>query len=78
MKNLSWKVILKKKHDGKISAKLEVRYKQSSYTTKVPDIKMLETADDYDEQLKEGLKAAFGKKKGKKIFDQIVEEFSEI
>lgn len=78
MKKVTWEAVLKRNCEGKISAKLEVRYKKSSYTTKMPDIKMLETADDYDEQLKEGLKAAFGKKKGKKIFDQIVKEFSEL
>jgi hypothetical protein len=78
MKNLTWKAILKKKRNGKISVKLEVRYKKSSYTTKVPDIKMLETVDDYDKQLEDGLKAAFGKKRGKKIADQVIKDFSEI
>lgn len=78
MKNLTWKAILKRGCNGVISATLEVKYKKAVYTAKVPDIKMLETVDDYDEQLKEGLKEAFGKEKGKKIFDLIVEEFSEI
>lgn len=77
MKKLSWKAVLKRNCDGKISASIKIKYKKTICKVVVPDIdKMAE--DNFEEQFNNTLKTAFGKKKGKKIADQVIEELSEL
>lgn len=77
MKKLSWKAVLKRNCDGKISASIKIKYKKTICKVVVPDIdKMAE--DNFEEQFNNTLKTAFGKKKGKKIADQVIEDLSEL
>lgn len=77
MKKLSWKAVLKRNCDGKISASIKIKYKKTICKVVAPDIDKM--ADDKsDEQFNNTLKTAFGKKKGKKIADQVIEELSEL
>lgn len=78
MKKLSWNANLKRNCNGKISASLKIKYKGTIYKISVPDIDAIGAEDDFEKQFNEGLKAAFGKKRGKKIADQVLNELSEI
>lgn len=77
MKKLSWIVTAKGNCTGKMSATIEVKYKKASYTAKIPDVKLLDAEKDYDEQFKKDLEETFGKKKGKKIYKKVLNDFSE-
>lgn len=79
MRKLSWKVVLKRNCDGKISASLKVKYKKTICKVTVPDIYTIIGAEDAtEEQFNEDLKATFGKKKGKKIAKRVIKEMSEL
>lgn len=78
MRKLTWDAVLKKKRDGKFSAKLKIKYKKTICKVTVPDIDAEGAEDDFEEQFRKTLKSAFGKKKGKKIAEQVIEELSEL
>ena len=78
MKKLSWKAGLKRNCDGKISASLKIKYKKTICKVIVPDIDATGADDAFEEQFNKTLKTAFGKKKGKKIADQVIEELLEL
>lgn len=77
MKNLSWKACLKRNCDGRISASLKIKYKKTICKFVVPDIDAMGVEDAFEEQFDKTLKDTFGKKKGKKIADQVFNELSE-
>lgn len=77
MRKLSWSVTAKENCKGKMSSTIKIKYKKTIYKVKIPDIKLLDAEKDYDEQFKKGLEEAFGKKKGKKIFKKVINDFSE-
>lgn len=77
MRKLSWNALLKRNCNGVISASLKIKYKKTIFKVTVPDIDKM-TEDDFDKQFSEGLKSTFGKKKGKKIADQMINELSEL
>lgn len=78
MRKLSWNAALKRNCDGKISASIKIKYKKTFYKLVVPDINDVEAAGVFEEQFNEGLKTAFGKKKSKKIADQVINELSKL
>lgn len=78
MKKLSWNVVLKRNCDGNISASLKIKYKKTICKVFVPDIDVEGAEYCFEQQFHETLKAAFGKKKSKKIADQVIEELSEL
>lgn len=78
MRKLSWNAVLKRNCDGKIRASLKIKYKKTTCNVVVPDIDATGAEDDFEEQINKTLKTAFGKKKGKKIADQVMEELSEL
>lgn len=75
MRKLSWNANLKRNCNGKISASFKIKYKGTIYKVSVPDVY---AEEGFEKQFNEGLKAAFGKKKGKKIADLMINELSEI
>lgn len=77
MKRLSWNTVLKRNCNGVISASLKIKYKKTIFKVTVPDIDKM-TEDDFDKQFSKGLEATFGKKKGKKIAAQVLNELSEL
>lgn len=77
MRKLSWDAVLKRNCEGKISACLKVKYKNKICKSFVPDINDI-AVDDYDAQLEKELKAAFGKKKGHKIYKKVIKDFMEL
>lgn len=78
MRKLSWNARLKRNCNGVISASLKIKYKDTICKVTVPDIYDSEAEDAFEEQFRKTLKSAFGKKKAKKIADQVIEELSEI
>lgn len=78
MRKLSWNAVLKRNCDGKISASLKIKYKKTICKVAVPDIYVTGADDAFEEQFHKTLKSAFGKKKGKKIAEQVIEELSEL
>lgn len=78
MKNLTWKAVLKRNCDGRISASLKIKCKKTICKVVVPDIDAIGAEDDFEKQFNKTLKTVFGKKKGKKIADQVVNELSEL
>lgn len=78
MRKLSWKVCLERNCNGTLSSTTEVKYKKASYTIKVPDIDAIEDGDDLYKRWEKGIITTFGKKKGKKIFNQVLDELSEL
>ena len=78
MRKLSWNACLKRNCDGKISASLKIKYKKTICKVVVPDIDAIGAEDSFEEQFNNTLKTAFGKKKAKKIADQVMEELSEL
>ena len=78
MRKLSWDAVLKRNCDGKISASLKIKYKKTICKVVVPDIDALGAEDAFEKQFNKGLKDTFGKKIGKKIADQVINELSEL
>lgn len=78
MRKLSWNATLKRNCDGKISALLKIKYKDTICKVTVHDIDEIGAEDAFEEQFRKTLKSAFGKKKAKKIADQVIEELSEL
>lgn len=78
MKNLKWNAVLKRNCDGRISASLKIKYKKTICKVIVPDIDAEGAEDNFEEQFNKTLKDAFGKKKGKKIAEQVMDELSEL
>ena len=78
MRKLSWNAVLKRNCDGRISAAIKIKYKKTICKVTVPDIYATGVEDDFEEQFNKTLKTAFGKKKGKKIAEQVTEELSEL
>lgn len=78
MRKLSWNACLKRNCDGRISASIKIKYKKTICEVTVPDIKDVEAEDAFEEQFNKTLETAFGKKKSKKIADQVINELSEI
>ena len=78
MRKLSWNAYLKRNCDGKISAAIKIKYKKTICKVIVPDIDAIGAEDAFEERFNKTLKTAFGKKKGKKIADQVIDELSEI
>lgn len=78
MRKLSWNAVLKRNCDGKISASLKIKYKKTICKVTVPDIDTEGAEDGFEEQFNKTLKTAFGKKKGKKIAEQVINELSEL
>ena len=78
MRKLSWNAVLKRNCDGKISASLKIKYKKTICKVVVPDIYATGGEDAFEEQFNKTLRTTFGKKKGKKIADQVMEELSEL
>lgn len=78
MKNLSWKACLKRNCDGRISASLKIKYKKTICKVVVPDTDAIGAEDSFEEPFYKTLKTAFGKKKGEKIADQVMNELSEL
>lgn len=78
MRKLSWNAVLKRNCDGKISASLKIKYKKTICKVVVPDIDTTGAEDAFEEQFNKTLRTAFGKKKGKKIAEQVIEELSEL
>jgi hypothetical protein len=78
MRKLSWNAVLKRNCDGRISASLKIKYKKTICKVVVPDIDEVGAEDAFEEQFNNTLKTAFGKKKGKKIAEQVMDELSEL
>ena len=78
MRKLSWNAVLKRNCDGKISASLKIKYKKTICKVTVPDTDATGAEDHFEEQFNKTLKTAFGKKKGKKIAEQVINELSEL
>jgi hypothetical protein len=78
MRKLSWNAVLKRNCDGRISASLKIKYKKTICKVVVPDIDAVGAEDAFEEQFNNTLKTAFGKKKGKKIAEQVIDELSEL
>ena len=78
MRKLSWNALLKRNCNGVISASLKIKYKKTICKVCVPDIDSIGAEDTFNEQFNKTLKDAFGKKKGKKIADQVINELSEL
>lgn len=78
MKNLKWNAVLKRNCGGRISASLKIKYKKTICKVIVPDIDAEGAENGFEEQFNKTLKAAFGKKKGKKIAEQVMDELSEL
>lgn len=78
MRKLSWNACLKRNCDGRISASIKIKYKKTICKVVVPDIDAMGSEDAFTEQFDKTLKDAFGKKKGKKIADQVYNELSEL
>lgn len=78
MRKLNWNVVLKRNCDGKISASFKIKYKKTICKVFVPDIYEVGAEDGFEEQLNKTLKTAFGKKKSKKIAEQVINELSEL
>lgn len=78
MRKLSWKAYVKRNCDGRISASIKIKYKKTVCKVVVPDIDVMGAEDSFEEQFNKTLNDAFGKKKGKKIADQVMEELSEL
>lgn len=78
MRKLSWDAVLKRNCDGRISASLKIKYKKTICKVIVPDIDEVGAEDSFEEQFNKTLKTAFGKKKGKKIAEQVIDELSEL
>ena len=78
MRKLSWNACLKRNCDGRISASIKIKYKKTICKVVVPDIDAMGAEDAFEEQFNNTLKTAFGKKKGKKIADQVFNELSEL
>lgn len=78
MRKLSWKACVKRNCDGRISASIKIKYKKTVCKVVVPDIDVMGAEDAFEEQFNKTLNDAFGKKKGKKIADQVMEELSEL
>lgn len=78
MRKLSWNAVLKRNCDGRISASLKIKYKKTTCKVIVPDIDVVGAEDAFEEQFNNTLKTAFGKKRGKKIADQVINELSEL
>lgn len=77
MRKLSWNVTAKGHCKGTMSSTIKIKYKKTIYKVKIPDMKLLDAEKDYDEQFKKGLEETFGKKKGKKIYKKVLNDFSE-
>lgn len=75
MKNLSWKAVLRKGCDKRLSATLKIKYKKTTYKVKIPDWDKVADDGTFDEQFADKLKTAFGEKKGEKIFKQVTKDF---
>lgn len=78
MRKLRWNARLKRNCNGRISASIKIKYKKTVCKVVVPDIDATGAEDAFEEQFNKTLKTAFGKKKGKKIADQVIEELSEL
>lgn len=78
MRKLSWNAVLKRNCDGKISASIKIKYKKTICKVVVPDIDAIGAEDAFEEQFYNTLNTAFGKKKGKKIAEQVMDELSEL
>jgi hypothetical protein len=78
MRKLSWNAVLKRNCDGRISASLKIKYKKTICKVVVPGIDAVGAEDAFEEQFNNTLKTAFGKKKGKKIAEQVIDELSEL
>lgn len=78
MRKISWDAVLKRNCDGRISASLKIKYKKTICKVIVPDIDEVGAEDSFEEQFNKTLKTAFGKKKGKKIAEQVLDELSEL
>ena len=76
MKNLTWKVVSKKNCDGTISTLAKIKYKKTVCKFIIPDIKAIKEDEDLYEQFNKELKTVFGKKKAKKIEEQICNDMS--
>jgi hypothetical protein len=76
MKNLTWKAVSKKNCDGTISASAKIKYKKTVCKFIIPDLNAIGEDEDLYEQFHKKLKAAFGKKKAKKIEEQINNDMS--
>lgn len=78
MRKLSWNANLKRNCNGVISASIKIKYKKTICKVTVPDIDAVGAEDAFEEQFNNTLKTAFGKKRGKKIADQVINELSEL
>ena len=76
MKNLTWKAVLKRNCDGRISASLKIKYKKTVCKFIIPDMNTIGEDEDLYKQFHKKLKTAFGKKKAKKIEEQINNDMS--
>lgn len=76
MKNLTWKTVSKRNCDGVISASVKIKYKKTVFKLVIPDIRAIGEDEDLYEQFYKKLKAEFGKKKAKKIEEQICNDMS--
>lgn len=76
MKNLSWDATVKRNCEGKFAASLKIKYKGTACKVPVADIYKEGVEDEFEEQFYKTLKGVFGKKKGKKIAKQVIEEVS--
>lgn len=75
MKNLTWKVSIERSTGNKLSATFKIKYKRKKCKIFMQDV---EADEDFDVLFGKSLADAFGKKKGKKIGDQIIERLSDL
>lgn len=78
MRKLSWKAVLKRNCDGRISVSLKIKHKKTICKVIMPDIDAIGAEEASEEQFNKTLRTAFGKKKGKKIAKQVMDELSEL
>lgn len=76
MRKLSWKAVSKRNCDGVVSTSVKIKYKKTVYKAIIPDLKAIGEDEDLYKQFHKKLKAAFGKKKAKKIEEQIDKDMS--
>ena len=72
----TWEAKMFGANKGKIGVTVKVKRKNTCFEYTLSDTNAC--PDDFDEKFAEELEKTFGKKKGKKIFDQILTQFEKL